>query len=159
MLPCMQDRRGAWKTRILVALLALWAVGAVFSGPALVWLFWAESTGGTPLDVARARRIVDEQPALLSEIQALRDRAEDATTRVRCEELARQVGALWIRMEGAGWERTVAICFGYYWGGGETYRELLRWYPPAHVARIHAGRLRPGESWEELSAGWFWVIW
>jgi len=149
---------GKWARRLTLALLGLLA--AYFFAPLLmVQLIWQPVEVGTRLDVERARRIVLEQPALLSEIQALGPLTDGEPKRRRAEALAQRIGAQSIRTDAVDGGHLVKVCFRYWGGAGETYFEGLQWLPPPLVEEVRGGRYRPGEYREELSGGWFWVVW
>ena len=146
------------KPRSWLGLAVLLLLGsAVFGGLPVYGLLYlsASRPEGQPLDAERARSLVVEKAALLTELRELQTNGRDAARAQRQPELVSLLGALAVVPPDA--DGGLRLVFRRYGEPGAMHEQLLEWLPPEATAGRRSATPANGEQWQELADGWWWV--
>ena len=152
--PPVSEKPRSWLGIAVLILLGSAVVGGL---PVWMLLYMAGAKPeGEPLDVARARVLVVEKAALLTELRELQANVRAAERAPREQDVLRLLGALAVvaPSEPVG---AVHVVFRRFGEPGTSHEQRLEWLPAeASVAR-RANAPQNGEQREELVDGWWWV--
>lgn len=152
--PPVSEKPRSWLGIAVLILLGSAVVGGL---PVWMLLYMAGAKPeGEPLDVARARVLVVEKAALLTELRELQANGRAAERAPREQDVLRLLGALAVvaPSEPVG---AVHVVFRRFGEPGASHEQRLEWLPAAASSARRANALQSGEQREELADGWWWV--
>jgi len=152
--PPVSEKPRSWLGIAVLILLGSAVVGGL---PVWMLLYMAGAKPeGEPLDVARARVLVVEKAALLTELRELQANGRAAERAPRETDVLRLLGALAVvaPSEPVG---AVHVVFRRFGEPGTSHEQRLEWLPAAASATRRANAPQNGEQREELVDGWWWV--